>query len=216
MILVSGGTGFVGSAVVKYLLDSGEEVAVLGRDASKIRSEFSRVEPRQADVREPSTLTQAMEGIDVVVNTVQFPTSPIEVPRKGWTFEAIDYQGTVNQIEAAKAAGVRRFVYVSGVGAGPNAEKHWFRYKYQAEQHLQAERPRVGHRAAHLGIRTRRPRPEPPAGLHEVPARAAAVRRRQAGHAAGVHRRCRRRGRRFGDASPRRRTSSSSSAGPRS
>jgi uncharacterized protein YbjT (DUF2867 family) len=121
MILVSGGTGFVGSAVVKYLLDRGEEVAVLGRDASKIRSVFGHVEARQADVREPTSLQQAMQGIDVVVNAVQFPTSPIEVPGRGWTFEAVDYRGTVNQIEAAKAAGVRRFVYVSGVGARPSS-----------------------------------------------------------------------------------------------
>ena len=138
MILVSGGTGFVGSAVVKSLLDRGEEVAVLGRDAAKVRQMFANVEPRQADVRDPSSLEQAMRGADVVVNTVQFPTSPIEVPRRGWTFEAVDYQGTVNQVDAAKASGVRRFVYVSGVGAGPDATRHWFRFKHQAEQHLQA------------------------------------------------------------------------------
>ena len=137
MILVSGGTGFVGSAVVKYLLDRGEEVAVLGRDTSKIRSAFGSVEPRVADVRDPSSLEAAMRGIDVVINAVQFPTSPIEVPRRGWTFEEIDYKGTVNQVDAAKAAGVSRFVYVSGVGAAPDAQKHWFRFKYGAEQHLE-------------------------------------------------------------------------------
>jgi NADH dehydrogenase len=72
-----------------------------------------------------------------VVNAVQFPTSPIEVPRKGWTFEEIDYNGTCNQVDAAKVAGVKRFVYMSGVGAAPGAEKHWFRFKWMAEQHLQ-------------------------------------------------------------------------------
>jgi NADH dehydrogenase len=135
MILVSGGTGFVGSAVVKYLLNRHEDVAVLGRDASKIRAVFGdKVGARQADVRDASSLLQAMQGIDVVVNCVQFPTSPIEVPRKGWTFEEIDYKGTVKQVEAAKAAGVRRFVFVSGAGAAADATRHWFRFKYQAEQ----------------------------------------------------------------------------------
>ena len=138
MILVAGGTGFVGSAVVEYLVSRGEEVAVLGRDAAKIRGAFGHVEPRQADVREPASLAHAMHGIEVVVNAVQFPNSPIEVRRKGWTFEETDYKGTVNQVAAAKAAGVRRFVYVSGVGAAPDAAKHWFRFKHQAEQHLQA------------------------------------------------------------------------------
>jgi NADH dehydrogenase len=138
MLLVAGGTGLVGSAIVAELLNRGEPVAVLGRSEEKIKKRWGdRVEARAADVSRPETLPAAMTGIDTVINAVQFPTSPIEVPRKGWTFEAVDYQGTVNQVDAAKAAGVRRFVYVSGVGAAPGAEKHWFRYKWMAEQHLQ-------------------------------------------------------------------------------
>jgi NADH dehydrogenase len=137
MILVSGGTGFVGSAIVAELMKRGEPVAVLGRDAAKARNAFAEpVEVREADVTKPQTLQAAMAGIDTVVNAVQFPTSPIEVPRKGWTFEQVDFQGTVNQVDAAKSAGVRRFVYVSGVGAADNAEKHWFRFKWLAEEHL--------------------------------------------------------------------------------
>ena len=137
MILVSGGTGMVGAAVARYLIEHGQDVAVLGRDTSKIRRQFGdRVEARQGDVREPASLERAMQGIDVVINAVQFPNYPIEVPRKGWTFEETDYKGTVNQVNAAKAVGVRRFVYMSGVGAAPNAAKHWFRFKYQAEEHL--------------------------------------------------------------------------------
>jgi NADH dehydrogenase len=137
MILVSGGTGMVGSAVVAELLKRGEPVAVLGRDAAKVTRAFAgTVEVREGDVTQPSTLAAAFDSVDVVINAVQFPTSPIEVPRKGWTFEAVDYRGTVNQVEAAKAAGVKRFVYVSGVGAAPDAPKHWFRFKWQAEEHL--------------------------------------------------------------------------------
>ena len=137
MILVAGGTGFVGSAVTKYLLSRSHDVAVLGRDSAKVRSVFGDlVEPRQGDVRDVDSLQRAMAGIEAVVNCVQFPTSPIEIPRRGWTFEAIDYQGTVNQVNAAKAAGVGRFVFVSGAGAAPNASRHWFRFKYQAEEYL--------------------------------------------------------------------------------
>jgi NADH dehydrogenase len=77
-----------------------------------------------------------MQGIDCVINAVQFPNSPIENRRKGWTFEEIDLKGTRNQVDAAKTAGVRRFVYVSGVGADKDAEQHWFRYKWEAESYL--------------------------------------------------------------------------------
>jgi uncharacterized protein YbjT (DUF2867 family) len=137
MILVSGGTGFVGSAIVSELLRRGETVAVLGRDAAKIERQFGgRVVARAADVRQPDSLAAAMSGADVVINAVQFPTSPIEVPRRGWTFEEVDFRGTVNQVNAAKAAATKRFVMVSGVGAAADAKQHWFRFKWQAEQHL--------------------------------------------------------------------------------
>jgi uncharacterized protein YbjT (DUF2867 family) len=139
LLLVSGGTGFVGSAIVEELLRRGEPVAVLGRDAARIRARFGEhVEARQADVTDPAALPRAMQGIDVVINAVQFPNSPIENKRMGWTFEKIDYKGTMHQVDAAKQAGVRRFVYVSGAGAARDATKHWFRYKAQAEEYLKA------------------------------------------------------------------------------
>ena len=138
MILVAGGTGFLGSAIVHELLRRGERVAVLGRDAVKIRKMLgTSVEPREADVRDPKALAAAFAGVDVAINAVQFPNSPIENRRKGWTFEETDLKGTRYQVDAAKAAGVRRFVYLSGVGADKDAEKHWFRYKWEAEKYLQ-------------------------------------------------------------------------------
>lgn len=139
MILVSGGTGFVGSAIVRELLRRNQLVAVLGREAGKVREKFGpSVEAREGDVRHPEDLASAMAGIDVVINAVQFPNSPIENRRKGWTFEEVDLKGTRNQVDAARLAGVRRFVYMSGVGASKESDKHWFRYKWEAENYLQA------------------------------------------------------------------------------
>jgi NADH dehydrogenase len=139
MILVSGGTGFIGSAVVAELLRRGEKVAVLGRDLTRIRRRFGDdVEARAADVRKPETLPPAMAGVEIMINAVQLPNSPIESKGRGWTFEEVDYKGTCNQVDAAKAAGIKRFVYVSGVGAAPDADKHWFRFKWLAEEHLRA------------------------------------------------------------------------------
>ena len=86
MILVSGGTGFVGSAITKELLRRNEKVSVLGRDAAKIHARLGRdVDARAGDVRDPATLIEAMRGADIVINAVQFPGSPIENRRKGWT-----------------------------------------------------------------------------------------------------------------------------------
>jgi uncharacterized protein YbjT (DUF2867 family) len=138
MLLVSGGTGFLGSAIVRELLGRGETLAVLGRDASRARRQFSDVlEAWEADVRSPSEdLDRAMRGVDVVINCVQFPNSPIENKARAWTFEEVDLNGTKNQVDAAKKAGVRRFVYLSGVGAAPDSPYHWFRFKWQAEEYL--------------------------------------------------------------------------------
>ena len=89
MILVAGGTGFVGSSAVRELVRRGERVAVLSRDADNVRETFGAdVEAREGDVREPQTLVAAMQGVDVVINAVQFPNSPIENRRKGWTFRS--------------------------------------------------------------------------------------------------------------------------------
>ena len=140
MILITGGTGFAGAAAVRELARRGKPLAVLSRDASKVTQRFPdlTVEARQGDVRDPDSLRAAFEGVEAVINCVQFPKSPIENKRKGWTFEQIDYQGTVRQVEAAKAAGVRRYVYVSGAGAAPDAEKHWFVFKWRAEEAVRA------------------------------------------------------------------------------
>jgi len=140
MIVVTGGTGFVGAATVRELARRGKPVAVLSRDAAKVAARVPglAVEARQGDVRDADSLREAFRGIDTVINCVQFPNSPIENKRKGWTFEQIDERGTLRQVLAAKEAGVRRFVYVSGAGAGPDAAKHWFVHKWRAEEGVRA------------------------------------------------------------------------------
>lgn len=135
-MLVAGGTGFIGGAVVRELARRGRPLAVLSRSADHVRALLSDVpvEARAADVRDAAGLDAAMDGVETVVNAVQFPGSPIERPRKGYTFEEVDYKGTVNLVAAAKRAGVQRFVYLSGAGAAADAPKHWFRFKWQAEE----------------------------------------------------------------------------------
>lgn len=134
MILVVGGTGFVGSAIVRELASRGAKVAVLTRDPGRAKARFPGldVDLRAGDVTDPDSLPRALAGAETIVGCQQFPNSPIENPRKGYTFDRVDAEGTENVLRAARDAGVKRYVYLSGVGAAPSG-RHWFRAKWRAE-----------------------------------------------------------------------------------
>ena len=135
MILVAGGTGFVGGGIVRELARRGKQFAVLTRDASRSADRFPglAIEYREGDAREPTSLEAAIGGVDAVIGCQQFPNSPIENPAKGHTFEEVDARGTENLLVASKAAGAERYVYLSAAGAAPEGY-HWFRAKWRAEQ----------------------------------------------------------------------------------
>jgi uncharacterized protein YbjT (DUF2867 family) len=135
LILVAGGTGFVGGGIVRELVRRGQHVAVLTRDAQGGAGRFPglNVEFRKGDVRDASSLASAVRDVDVIVGCQQFPNSPIENPGREYTFEEVDAKGTENLVGAAKEAGVKRYVYLSGSGASPDARYHWFRAKWRAE-----------------------------------------------------------------------------------
>lgn len=137
-VVVAGGTGLLGRAITKALLDAGHTVVVASRSQPARDPIDARASWVRADVTDPSTLPAALAGADAVVDAVQFPNSPIEDPKKGLTFERIDLGGTKNLVDAAKAAGVPRFVGLSGVGAAEDATFHWLRYKWAEEQHVKA------------------------------------------------------------------------------
>lgn len=133
-VLVAGGTGFIGRCIVRSLLNKGHAVAVMSRNPERALQVVPQgVSVRRGDVRRPDTLKQAMEGIEVVINAVQFPNHPVENPRKGYTYMAVDGEGTVRLVEAAQAAGVRRFIYLSGAGTREGQTAPWFQAKLLAE-----------------------------------------------------------------------------------
>lgn len=139
MVLVTGGSGFIGSHIVRNLVVKGHKVAVLSRSPERAKkSTQPGVEVRRGDIDDIGALKQAMAGIEVVINTVQFPNHPVEKPSKGHTYMAVDGEGTVRQVEAAKAAGVKRFIYLSGAGTREGQTAPWFKAKLMAERAVRA------------------------------------------------------------------------------
>ncbi len=134
-IAVAGGTGFVGGAIADELYRRGHRVVVLSSRGEEARGGLpDDVEIRTADVSGDEDLSAALQGVESLVISLAFPNLPIEAPRKGRTFDAIDAGGTEKLVDAARKAGVRRLFYVSGAGAAPDAPRHWFRAKWRAEE----------------------------------------------------------------------------------
>ncbi len=136
-VALAGGSGFIGRAIARRLLASGEiRVRVLTRDpeAARARLDFARVEFVRADIGQPASLKDALHGADTIVDAIQFDGYPVENPRRGLTFERIDYAGTVALIDAAKQASVRQFIYISGAAADENSTHPGFRAKGRAER----------------------------------------------------------------------------------
>jgi dihydroflavonol-4-reductase len=111
--LVTGGTGFVGANVVRLLLQRGIEVRALVRPRSDTRNLDSLdVELVAGDLRDRASLEAALAGCDTVYHVAAMYALWTSDPRQIYDSNVT---GTVNLLEAAGTAGVRRIVYTSSV-----------------------------------------------------------------------------------------------------
>ena len=133
MILLAGGTGRLGSVLTARLAARGQPVRVLTRDPARAAHlTGAGVEVVTGDVRDRASLPAAVRGAEVVVSAVHGFAGP-----GGVSPATVDYQGNVNLIDAALAAGAE-LVLMSGVGAAADSPMELFRMKHAAEQHLLA------------------------------------------------------------------------------
>jgi uncharacterized protein YbjT (DUF2867 family) len=134
-VVVTGGTGFIGRNVVDQLLKAGlTDIVVTTRDSARRDPWNGRVRLEQAFAGDALSLAKAMTGAEVVVHAIQFPNHPVEDPAKGRTYLEVDGRGTEVAARVARTVGVRRFVYLSGAGAGEGRPQRWFQAKDRAEK----------------------------------------------------------------------------------
>ena len=131
-ILVCGGSGFVGSGIVKQLIQDGHSVRVLTRKHKQPTS--SNIDFIQGNLFDASSLEQAMKDCDVVINAAQFDNAPFENYAKGLTYEKVDAQGKENIVAAAIKMNIPRILYISGAGTSEEKKEPWFTAKVRAEK----------------------------------------------------------------------------------
>ncbi len=134
-ILVTGAAGYVGNNTVRRLVELGKPVRAMVRSLDKAEKRLGdlkdAVEIVQGDVTDRSSLPPLMKDVSAVVHTVA-----IALEKGGQTYEEVNYQGTINIVDAAEKAGVRRFINISQNGADSSLPYRFLRSKGKAQEYV--------------------------------------------------------------------------------
>ncbi len=137
MILVTGASGYLGSHILKRLAAAGKPARALVRSRAWAEAEGRlaglNIEWVEGDVTRPETLSEAVKGVETVIHT-----AAIAIEKGSRTYETIIYRGTVNIVDAAKAAGVKRFVNICQLGADSKLPYRFLASKGKAQEYVAA------------------------------------------------------------------------------
>jgi uncharacterized protein YbjT (DUF2867 family) len=135
-VTVFGGTGFVGRRIVRHLSDSTATVRIASRHPA--RAEGDNVEQIVADAHDERSVEAAVVGVDGVVNAIS-----LYVEHGGDTFHSVHVEAAARIARAARRAGIKRFVHLSGIGADAASSSPYIRSRGEGEAAVQAAFPRA-------------------------------------------------------------------------
>jgi uncharacterized protein YbjT (DUF2867 family) len=124
MILLTGATGTIGTALLRHLTDAGEPVRCLVRDPRRLRDQRVRVQIALGDLANPASFRNALRGVDTVVHLA---ASIRDQPRA--SIEELNGVATLRLVRAAERAGTRRFVFFSALEASLHSRTRFMRAK---------------------------------------------------------------------------------------
>ena len=131
---VFGGTGFVGRRVVRHLRESGTRVRIVSRHHRL--GEDEGIEQIAADAHDERSVEAAVAGADGVVNAIS-----LYVEHGRDTFHSVHVETAARIAKAARQAGIRRFVHVSGIGANTASPSPYIRSRGEGEAAVQTAFP---------------------------------------------------------------------------
>jgi uncharacterized protein YbjT (DUF2867 family) len=130
VILLTGATGNVGSALLHRLVRDGHPVRALVRDPRRLGPDRVRVQIALGDLSDASSFRNALRGVKTVIHLA---AAIRDQERQGATIEEVNALGTLRLVRAAERAGVERFVFFSALGTSLHSQSRFFRAKAQAE-----------------------------------------------------------------------------------
>lgn len=136
MILITGATGYIGRHLVARMVAQGERPRCLVRDLKRTGQILpaDKVELVQGDTLDPKALKAAMQGVDTIVHAA-FITADHK-QSMGNHYEDTNVRGTGNLIRAAKEAGVKHIIEISGLGTKQDKPGSYMQGRYLSEQML--------------------------------------------------------------------------------
>jgi uncharacterized protein YbjT (DUF2867 family) len=135
MILLTGATGTLGSALLSRLVHREDPVRCLVRDPRRLGANRVRVQIALGDLANPASFRNAMRGVDTVVHLA----AAIRDQPLG-SIEELNAVATLRLARAAERAGVRRFVFISAMGATLHSRTRFFRAKALAQSAVEQAR----------------------------------------------------------------------------
>lgn len=133
-ILVTGGSGVIGAAVIPELLQAGHDVRLLSRGAEHDARDYpTGVEPFPADLGDPNSLAGSATGCAVILHIAGI----VDEQPPETTFEKVNIAGTRHLLAVAQQAELPRFIYLSSLGAD-RGESEYQKSKRRAEERVRA------------------------------------------------------------------------------